>query len=81
MIQIIGLLITFFYDLKNIIYLYVMGKEKNSIINKRIKASVISGVAEVLATHPIDYWKTVVQSNKSKTLFKQNPYRGVGVRL
>lgn len=56
--------------------------EKNlSLVNKRIKASVISGVAEVVATHPIDYWKTVVQSNKSKSLFKQNPYRGVGVRL
>ena len=56
--------------------------EKNlSLVNKRIKASVISGIAEVVATHPIDYWKTVVQSNKSKSLFKQNPYRGVGVRL
>ena len=52
-----------------------------SIVNRRIKASLLSGVAEVVTTYPIDYWKTVVQSNKSKELFKRNPYRGVNVRL
>lgn len=46
-----------------------------------IKASAISSVAEVYITYPIDFIKTIRQSNKSINLFYNNPYRGVTRRL
>ena len=51
--------------------------------NVNIKASVISGISEVILTHPIDYTKTVVQ-NKSNPLFKElikDSYKGLSSRL
>ena len=53
----------------------------------RIKASVISGVIEVGATHPIDYIKTILQKNEKRFNIKEfksylrTPYKGVGSRL
>lgn len=53
----------------------------NNTIN--IKASIISGISEVILTHPIDYVKTIVQ-NKSKLQFKdliKGSYKGLSSRL
>ena len=53
----------------------------NNTIN--IKASIISGICEVILTHPIDYVKTIVQ-NKSKLQFKdliKGSYKGLSSRL
>jgi Mitochondrial carrier protein len=53
----------------------------------RVKSSVVSGVVEVFATHPLDYAKTILQnSDRSKVSssfqqFLTNPYRGVVTRL
>ena len=49
--------------------------------NINIKASVYSGIAEVILTHPIDYLKTIKQSKKSNKLFWKNPYCGVSSRF
>ena len=60
--------------------------DKNMSYN-RINASIISGIIEVGATHPIDYLKTLLQKNESKVNFSQvkeymkTPYKGVGSRL
>lgn len=53
-------------------------------LENRIKSSIVSGIIEVLATHPLDYAKTLVQNNnKSLTLdqFLKKPYKGMGSRL
>jgi len=47
----------------------------------KTRASIISGIAEVYTTYPIDFIKTIRQSNKSMSLFFNNPYRGVTARL
>ena len=44
--------------------------------NKKIQASIISGIAEVTTTYPIDYLKTIRQANKPLDIFWSNPYRG-----
>jgi len=44
--------------------------------NKKIQASIISGIAEVMTTYPIDYLKTIRQANKPLDIFWSNPYRG-----
>lgn len=49
--------------------------------NTKMKASTISGIAEVFATYPIDFLKTIRQSNKPISLFRSNPYRGVSARF
>ena len=49
--------------------------------NKKIGASIYSGLSEVILTHPIDYLKTIKQTGKSNKIFWNNPYRGVGSRL
>ena len=50
-------------------------------MDSKINASIISGITEVVVTHPIDYIKTIKQSNTSIYVFKKNPYKGVGGRL
>jgi hypothetical protein len=50
-------------------------------MDTKIQASIISGMAEVFTTYPIDYLKTIRQSNKPMDLFWTNPYRGSMVRL
>lgn len=60
--------------------------DRNNNYN-RIKASVISGVIEVGATHPIDYVKTILQKNEKRVnineikSYLRTPYKGVGSRL
>ena len=49
--------------------------------NTKIKASILSGTAEVFATYPIDFLKIIRQSNKPISLLWSNPYRGVSVRF
>lgn len=49
--------------------------------NINIKASIYSGLSEVILTHPIDYLKTIKQSRKSNKLFWKNPYCGVSSRF
>ena len=49
--------------------------------NKRVYASILSGLTEVSLTHPIDYMKTIKQSNRGVKDFWRNPYKGVGSRL
>ena len=44
--------------------------------NTKIKASIVSGIAEVATTYPIDYLKTIRQANRSYDTFWSNPYRG-----
>lgn len=56
-------------------------------LETRMKASMVSGVIEVLATHPLDYMKTVMQKcdvnqrNALMSEFYQKPYKGVSSRL
>ena len=38
----------------------------NKSISNSINASVVSGITEVIVTHPIDYIKTIKQSNIKK---------------
>ena len=52
-----------------------------------LNASIVSAITEVIATHPIDYVKTVMQNNSKnlkydeiKSLLK-TPYKGVSSRL
>ena len=54
----------------------------------RLKSSALSGVLEILATHPLDYGKTILQSkglnNASNVTFKEflsNPYKGFSSRI
>jgi hypothetical protein len=47
----------------------------------KINASVISGIAEVMTTYPIDYLKTIKQANKPMDIFWSNPYRGAMPRV
>jgi Mitochondrial carrier protein len=53
----------------------------------RVKSSVVSGVIEVFATHPLDYAKTILQNSDQSKIkgsfqdFLRNPYRGVISRL
>ena len=60
---------------------------ENNVSFNRINASIISGIIEVGATHPIDYMKTLFQKNESKINTSQiknymkTPYKGVGSRL
>ena len=49
--------------------------------DKKIRASIISGIAEVSTTYPIDYLKTIRQANKPLDIFWSNPYRGSISRL
>lgn len=52
-------------------------------MNEKIKASVVSGLMEVAVIHPIDYIKTLRQSNNNINLFNalKTPYVGVTSRL
>jgi len=53
----------------------------------RIKASIVSGIIEVGATHPLDYLKTLLQKNEAKVnmneikSYMKTPYKGVCSRL
>jgi hypothetical protein len=52
----------------------------------RLKSSAISGVLEIIATHPMDYGKTLLQTDKGKvkvTLkqFLMHPYKGFVSRI
>lgn len=52
----------------------------------RLKSSAISGVLEIIATHPMDYGKTLLQTDKNKvnvTLkqFLMHPYKGFVSRV
>ena len=50
----------------------------------RVKSSAVSGVLEIIATHPLDYGKTLLQSNTKNITFKEfisNPYKGFGSRI
>ena len=55
-------------------------------LDVRVKSSVVSGIIEVLATHPLDFAKTIMQNDKgsrSKALadLMKQPYKGVSSRL
>ena len=56
-------------------------------LETRIKSSAISGILEVLATHPLDFAKTILQSSdktartKAYSQFLQQPYKGVSSRI
>lgn len=55
---------------------------KNNI-NQQIKASIYSGIIEVVITHPLDYTKTIIQ-NKQQFNLKQyikNPFVGLSSRI
>lgn len=50
----------------------------------RIKSSAISGVLEIICTHPLDYGKTVLQNNSKHVSLKNflnNPYKGFVSRV
>lgn len=55
-----------------------------STLETRVKSSIISGIIEVVSTHPLDYAKTLLQ-NKNNTVtiqqFLKNPYKGVSSRV
>ena len=48
-----------------------------------LKASVVSAITEVIATHPIDYTKTVLQKNNVVNFrdIIKTPYKGLSPRL
>ena len=72
---------------------FLKNNENNRIMNEnnkninRLKASLVSGVIEVGATHPLDYLKTLLQKNGNKVNVQEikesmkTPYKGVGSRL
>jgi len=47
----------------------------------KLGASVASGIGELIITYPIDYLKTIRQSEKPLGIFYSNPYRGVSSRF
>lgn len=57
------------------------------ISQDKINASIVSGVVEVVTTHPIDYIKTLIQNSNNKINLTQiktymmTPYKGVSSRL
>lgn len=53
-------------------------------LENRLKSSALSGVLEILATHPLDYGKTILQNNVNNVTFKEflaQPYKGFTSRL
>ena len=51
----------------------------------RLKSSIVSGLIEVITTHPMDYAKTILQSSTNRQVlfeeFKRNPYKGLSSRI
>lgn len=53
-------------------------------IDSKLKASIYSGLVEVIATHPLDYAKTLLQNNNNSitlSQFLKNPYKGLLTRI
>lgn len=53
-------------------------------LENRLKSSAVSGVLEIIVTHPLDYGKTILQNNVNNVTFKQflsQPYKGFSSRL
>lgn len=53
-------------------------------VENRIKSSALSGILEIMSTHPLDYAKTIMQTGSKDVTFKQflsNPYKGFTSRL
>ena len=61
--------------------IYLINDKKNNV-----KTSLMSGLIEVVATHPLDYTKTILQNNnklKSSDIIEylKTPYKGVSSRI
>lgn len=59
---------------------------KTTSLETRIKSSAVSGILEVLITHPLDLAKTILQNEKGQRRaalqeFMKQPYKGVSSRL
>ena len=56
---------------------------RQDMLYNKLEASLFSGIVEVIATHPLDYAKTVLQNNPNSKLkdYIKTPYKGVTSRL
>ena len=56
---------------------------RQDMLYNKLEASLFSGIVEVIATHPLDYAKTILQNNPNSKLkdYIKTPYKGVTSRL